>query len=199
MVVRSTHDRPREKLLKRGVGALTSRELIQLILGSGSQEMPIERLARRITKVVDREKGMLSVEQLIAVKGIGAAKAAQIVAALELARRLNRRAALSPKQVANSVEDYFIQGSQLVYILFDGSGQSVDHRVVEIGSLPVTGRTILRDIIESQAVGLYVAAKVPTIDVSVLEIMRMIHLAGEWLGITIHGAEVLTDSGRESI
>lgn len=195
----TSYDRPREKLLKRGVGVLTSRELMQLILGSGSQKMPVERLARRISKVVDRERGVPSIEQLVTVKGIGAAKAAQIVAALELARRLNRRAALLPKQVANSIEQYFIHGEQLVYILFDGSGQSIDHRVVEISSLAATGRIILHDIIASQAAGLYVAAKVSTVNIEVLEIMRMIHLTSEWLGITIHGAEVLTDSGRESL
>lgn len=195
----TTYDRPREKLLKRGISALTSRELMQLILGSGSQRMPVERLARRISKIVDRERGMPSVEQLVVVKGIGAAKAAQIIAALELARRLNRRATLSPKQAANSIEHYFIKGRQLVYILFDGSGQSIDHRLVEIGPPAAIGRMILRDIIASQATGLYVAAKVPTIDVSVLEIMRMIHLSSEWLGITIYGVEVLTSSGRETL
>lgn len=197
MITRSTYDRPREKLLRRGQGALTSRELVQLILGSGSQKMPIERLAKRITRIVERGQGMPTMDQLTIIQGIGLAKAAQIVAALELAQRLHRRVAVSPKQIAQSIERYFIKDRQIVYVLFDGSEKSIDHRVVETGTPASIGRALLRDIIDKQAAGIYIAVKTHEIDVTVLEIMRMVSLTGEWLGLTVYRMEVFTDAGRE--
>lgn len=82
-------DRPREKLLQRGIGALTDAELVAIILGSGSQEKSAIQLAQEILQA----RGGLGplarcgVEELTHFKGIGPAKAISLVTAFELGRR----------------------------------------------------------------------------------------------------------------
>ncbi|MDP5170638.1 MAG: DNA repair protein RadC [Bacteroidia bacterium] len=82
-------DRPREKLMQRGVDALTDAELLAILIGSGTRSLSAIDLARL---VLDKFSGLdglarCSVKNLTKVKGIGPAKAIGIVAAFELARR----------------------------------------------------------------------------------------------------------------
>lgn len=78
--------RPREKLQSRGAGFLTNSELIQVLFGSGSSTMPVARIARTIEPHL--KQGVLTFELLTAIPGVGNAKACQLLAAVELGRRL---------------------------------------------------------------------------------------------------------------
>lgn len=82
----SIFDRPREKLQRRGVAFLTLTELVQLILGSGSSYSSVAKLSRFVAKL--SMKGELTLEQLATIKGIGMAKASQLLAAVEFGKRL---------------------------------------------------------------------------------------------------------------
>jgi len=83
------HERPRERLLARGAEALTERELLALVLRNGTRGMSALDLAAELLA----EYGGLSAlaaarpEELAARLGVGAAKAAALVAAFQLARR----------------------------------------------------------------------------------------------------------------
>ena len=86
----SPEDRPREKLLYKGVHSLSDTELVAIILGSGSREESVVNLSQRILQSVNNNinrLGKLSIKQLMQFKGIGEAKAISIVAALELGKR----------------------------------------------------------------------------------------------------------------
>jgi len=83
-------ERPRERLATRGVGGLTSAELIGLVWGSGTRGRSAVDLA---SEVIARHDGLVGLAratevELGTVSGIGPAKAAQLVAAFELGRRL---------------------------------------------------------------------------------------------------------------
>jgi DNA repair protein RadC len=85
-------ERPREKLLRYGPPQLTSAELIALLLGTGSKGESAVRLAENLLAL--NEDGLLyladcSVEELSAVKGVGPAKAATLLAAMELGTRMS--------------------------------------------------------------------------------------------------------------
>lgn len=84
--------RPREKLLVRGPGGLSDLDLIHLILGSGCRQVPLEALALRCQELLDCHGVALGPESLEGIPGLGPAKAAQLAAVLELARRLGRPA-----------------------------------------------------------------------------------------------------------
>ncbi|WP_455169970.1 RadC family protein, partial [Aegicerativicinus sediminis] len=101
----SLDDRPREKLLKRGKGALSDAELLAILIGSGSSKESAVMLCQRILSTVNsnlNELGKLSVQDLIKFKGIGEAKAIAIIAALEIGRRRRVEDALERKKITSS-------------------------------------------------------------------------------------------------
>jgi len=99
-------DRPREKLLEKGLFSLTDAELIAILIGSGSPKESAVELAQKIMKHYQNnlvELGKATVEQLINnFYGVGEAKAITIVAAMELARRRSSTAAVEMPQIITS-------------------------------------------------------------------------------------------------
>jgi DNA repair protein RadC len=83
-------ERPRERLAARGVSGLTSAELIALLWGSGARGISVVDLAQDALARYDGLTGLARATdvELEAIPGIGVAKAAQLVSAFELGRRL---------------------------------------------------------------------------------------------------------------
>lgn len=83
------HERPRERLLARGAEALTERELLALVLRNGTRGVSALDLAGELLAEYGGLGALASArpEELAARRGIGAAKAAALVAAFQLARR----------------------------------------------------------------------------------------------------------------
>ena len=80
-------DRPREKLISKSATSLSDAELISILLKSGTPKRSALELAREIMVLSQnnlQELGKLSVKEIMQVKGVGSAKAATLVAALEL-------------------------------------------------------------------------------------------------------------------
>jgi DNA repair protein RadC len=105
-------DRPREKLLLKGVASLSDAELLAILIGSGNLQETAVQLSQRILNSVSNnlsELGKLSVEELIKFNGIGEAKAVTITAAMELARR---------KSVSQPVDREPIRCSRDAYRVF---------------------------------------------------------------------------------
>ncbi|MBZ0100390.1 MAG: DNA repair protein RadC [Taibaiella sp.] len=98
-------ERPREKLLHKGPGALADAELLAILISSGTRERSALDLARDILKQAGNQLhdlGRLSVEELQQTKGIGEARAITIAAALELGRRRQMSAGLSRQTITQS-------------------------------------------------------------------------------------------------
>ena len=142
------HDRPREKLDRLGVGALGDHELVALVLGTGDRDTDALALATSVLAHVDGVLGLtrVSAAQLRHVRGIGRARSAQLLAAIELGRRtLVREAAerplvasparlaayLLPQYGAHAVEQFGI-------VLLDTKRRIIRIRVLTIGSLDST-------------------------------------------------------------
>ena len=85
-------ERPRERLLQYGEQALSDTELLAIILRTGTQEENVLHFAGRILSAFDGLRGLArtSADEMTDIKGLGTAKAAQILAALELGRRASR-------------------------------------------------------------------------------------------------------------
>jgi DNA repair protein RadC len=85
-----THDRPRERMRAVGARNLALRELIGLIVGSGTRGGSALEVADRLARLADgslRRLGSMDVGVLEGVQGVGHATAARVLAALELGRR----------------------------------------------------------------------------------------------------------------
>lgn len=84
------HDaRPREKLLERGPSALSDAELLAILLRTGMAGKGVLQMAQELLNTFGGLSGLLhtSADGLTAIKGLGPAKRAEVVAVLELARR----------------------------------------------------------------------------------------------------------------
>ena len=82
-------ERPRERLLELGAGVLTDPELIAVLLGTGSSGTPALATASRIVETIHvRRLHQAAPEDLLQIRGVGRARAAQLLAAAELGRRL---------------------------------------------------------------------------------------------------------------
>lgn len=90
-------DRPREKLLLKGISALSDAELIAILIGSGTAKLSAVDVGKKVLAHAGNLDNLakLSVKELMKAKGIGEAKAITIVAAMELGRR---RKELAPEE-----------------------------------------------------------------------------------------------------
>lgn len=86
----AVEDRPREKMLAKGIRSLSEAELIAILIGSGNLEESAVEVSRRIMASVNNnlnELGKKNINDLQKFKGIGPAKAITIASAMELGRR----------------------------------------------------------------------------------------------------------------
>ena len=99
----ATHDRPREKLQRLGAGALGDNELLAIVLGHGRARASALDLANAVLGAADGAHGLVRTryDELCAIPGIGSARAAQILAAVELAAATLTRAARERVQIVS--------------------------------------------------------------------------------------------------
>lgn len=162
-------NRPREKLKERGPAALTDAELVAAILGSGGKNNDVMTLARTVVKIIAEKRGRLSMADLAEVRGIGDAKAGQLLAAFELARRH-----VAPETVKiNTVQDMLpllqdIAGKQqehFVCISLNGAHELIQKRIVTVGLLDRSQahpREVFADVIADRAAAVVLAHNHPS-------------------------------------
>jgi DNA repair protein RadC len=132
-------DRPREKMMARGPESLSILELMAVLVGSGNQERDVYEIANDIANVVEKDFRGLSLEKLLAVNGIGNAKACQIMAAIEFSRRYLVRQNIRilndidvlplVEELRNKKQEYFLT------LTLDGGNHLIEKRTVFIGTL----------------------------------------------------------------
>ncbi len=106
---------PRERLINYGIDALSVSDLLALIIGSGSKEESVFSIAERLLNYGDDLTDLLDLEyqDLLKIKGIKDAKAAKIIAAIELSRRIfNYRSTkvrfTDTKSIFNYLKSYYL-------------------------------------------------------------------------------------------
>src|SRR5688500_14874628 len=158
------HDRPREKLERLGASALGDNELLALVLGSGSRHRDVLDVSNTVLERCGGLYGLTrsTAADLRAIPGVGAARAAQVLAAVELGRRTLMRthaerprlntprqlaSHLLPQHGARPVEQFGI-------VLLDTKHRLIQIRLVSSGSLDSTvahPREVFRDAIAGRA------------------------------------------------
>ena len=139
------HERPRERMVAFGKEALSNHELIAIILRTGTHECSAIELARNVYYKYDGLKALnqSSIEELTKLKGIGKAKAIQLLAALELGKRLSEEA--FPKHVSFHNPETVYQfmkndlemlSQEMFYALYlNTKGHLIKKQLLFIGSL----------------------------------------------------------------
>ena len=169
-------DRPREKLLNKGIGSLSDAELIAILIGSGSKNETAVELAKKILNNVQnnlKELGKLNVEDLKKLKGIGEVKAITIIAALELGRRRKHEEVKNKKKLSGSRDVYeFFQPllgdlphEEFWILLLNRSNKVIDQHKISQGGISGTVidvRMILKNAIEKLACSLILCHNHPS-------------------------------------
>lgn len=103
-------ERPREKMLSKGVFSLSNSELLAVLLRSGTSRMNVVDVARELLRSVDGKLGVIStmsIDRLCGTHGIGTDKACSIAAAFELGRRCAEEEAFDIKDNLTSSDKVF--------------------------------------------------------------------------------------------
>ncbi len=201
----SPDDRPREKLVRLGVRALGDNELVALILGSGALTVANELLRGR-----GGLHGLVrsTVDDLARIAGIGPAKAAQVLAALELGRRTLARAPAArvqlrtPREAAAFLLPAF--GSRPVeqfgIVLLDAKHRVLRTTLLAVGSSSAAvaePRDVFREAVLGGARALVVFHNHPSGDPPPspddFELTRRLAAAGDVMGIELVDHLVLGD------
>lgn len=202
--------RPREKLQTKGAAALSDYELIMAIIGSGSAAADVTKLARDVQKLL-KDKGELTYADLLKIRGLGAAKATNLMASYELWRRQFEK----PQQpIIRSNEDVLAQLADirdkkqeyLICITLDGANRVINRRVISIGTVNfsvVHPREVYADAIADRAASIIVAHNHPggTLTPSDPDIRATKRLrdAADLLGIIFYDHFIVTATGYCSI
>ncbi|NTW14473.1 MAG: DNA repair protein RadC [Candidatus Moranbacteria bacterium] len=191
-------ERPRERMEKYGPEKLKDEELLAILLRTGLKGTNVVTLSKKILRTF-KEKGIgeATVAELKTIKGLGAAKACEVVACFELGKRLlkDKRTAvlLTPKDVWERMED--IRGSKkehFVVFYLDSRSQETRRETVSIGTLDeslVHPREVFESAIRHNASGIIVAHNHPSGDPTSsradLAVTRRLCDAGNLLGIPL--------------
>ena len=170
-------ERPRERLAKYGPQALSTSELLAIVLRTGTRERSAISLAQEILKEHKGLRGVAnaSVDELARTKGIGVVKGVQIAACVELGRRLaeDSRHQLdiiqSPGDAANLFKHRMRDESKEFFeaLLLDSKNRVLKRVTVSIGSLNnsiVHPREVFKQAIAASAAGIIVAHNHPSGD-----------------------------------
>jgi len=161
----AVEDRPREKLLQKGLSSLSDAELIALLIGSGTRNESAVELAKKVLKNANNnlnELGKLEIKDLQKNKGIGEAKAITITAALELGRRRKLSEIIDKQKISSSTEVFELfqpllgdlPHEEFWILLLNRSNKIIDRFKISQGGISGTvidSRLILKTAIEKLA------------------------------------------------
>jgi DNA repair protein RadC len=210
------HDRPREKLERLGAGALGDNELLALVLGSGSRQSDALALANRLIAHAGGLYGLtrVALADLRRLPGIGRARSAQVVAAVELGRRtLMRGAAARPRLVQpREVASYLLPqyGSapveQFGILMLDTKHRLIRIKIVSSGALDATivhPREVFREAAAASAAAIVLFHNHPSGDPTPspddVELTARMVDAGEIMGIVVIDHIILADQRYVSL
>ena len=203
------HDRPREKMQRKGAAALTDVELVAILLGFGIKGHDVMTVAKRIVRLVDAHHGRPDLDDLQRLEGVGPAKATLIAAALEFARRRIRPEGIkieTPVDVLPLVRHYGDRRQEhFLCISLNGANEVITTRVVSVGLVNKTQvhpREVFAEPITDRASAVILAHNHPSGNLSPskedLQITRQLKEAGETLGITVLDHIIFSQKGHYS-
>lgn len=186
----------REKLFSTGAQSLSDRELVAVLLGTGTRGKNVMLMAAEVLSLFNRSGDIPDVRKFMKVSGMGLAKAAMFHAAIELSRRFlcpEKRRITSPDDIIPLISHYEDRRQEyFLCITLNGANEVKFVRIVSIGLLNRTlvhPREIFADPIKDRAAAIIIAHNHPSGNLEPSaedkEITERIKKAGEILGIEL--------------
>ena len=169
-------DRPREKMIKKGINSLSNAELIAILFGTGTRNESAVELARKLLDSIGNnlnDLAKLNIKDLQKIKGIGEAKATTIITALELGKRRKLEEVLEKKKIqsSNNVSEIFnsilsdLPYEEFWILLLNRSNTIIDKFKISQGGISGTVadvRIILKLALENLASGIILCHNHPS-------------------------------------
>ena len=196
-------DRPRERLINNGVGVLSNEELLAIILKSGTKEYSAKELASILIKELEGIKNLniVNYERLKNIKGIGEAKACELLASIELGKRINREVVSLNDVILNKtslVFDYYkdrlsnLNQEYFYCVYLDNKKKVIKDKLLFIGTLNysvVHPREVFKNAYLVSAAGIILVHNHPTGNVipskQDIDLTKNIISVGNILGIKV--------------
>lgn len=203
-------DRPRERLLKLGASHLSNQELLAILIGSGTKDESVMALSNRVLMHFEGLNLLkdATIEELTAIKGIGAAKGVLLLSALELGRRMSqhkpndRYVIRSPEDGADYVMEEMrnLNQEHFVVLFLNTKNQIIHRQTIFIGSLNasiVHPREIYREAVKRSAASIICAHNHPSGDPAPsqedIHVTRRLVESGKMIGIELLDHLVIGD------
>ncbi|MCX6256877.1 MAG: DNA repair protein RadC [Bacteroidia bacterium] len=209
-------DRPREKMLSKGIKSLTDAELLSILIGSGTRNDSALELAKKVMASVNHNLNELckkSADDLKQVKGIGKARAVSIIAALELGKRRKLSAIIDRKKISSSgdVAEIFqpdlgdLHYEEFWILLLNRANKIIDRQKISSGGITGTVidvRIILKIAVEKLATSLILCHNHPSGNLvpseADVEITRKLKDAAKIMDISILDHVIVNDNAYYS-
>jgi len=203
-------ERPREKLEKKGAQALHKKELLSIILRTGIKGKNVLQVAQDIlTKYGDKKLIDVSYEELRNMHGVGPSKAAQVIAAIELGKRLYKEK-VEEEIFINSSQDVLKEVSHIrenkkenfVVLYLDARNKLIYKETISIGILNaslVHPREVFEPAVKNLAAQIILAHNHPSGDPEPSEddltLTKRLVEAGKIMGIEVTDHIIVAKSG----
>ncbi|MDQ0161184.1 RadC family protein [Bacillus alveayuensis] len=195
-------ERPRERMVHAGPESLSNHELLAILLRTGTKNESVIHLANRLLKQFDGLRMLkdASIQEITNIPGIGTAKAVQVMAAIELGKRIHqltfqdRYVIRSPKDAANYVmeEMRFLTQEHFVCLYLNTKNQVLHKSTVFIGSLNasiVHPREVFKEALKRSAASIICMHNHPSGDPSPsredIEVTKRLVECGKLIGIDL--------------
>ncbi|MBP2000403.1 DNA repair protein RadC [Paenibacillus shirakamiensis] len=196
-------DRPRERMLQYGAGALSHAELLAILLRTGTHQESALHVAQRILNQVGGLRNLVdvTVDELMQIKGIGAAKAVQLKAGMELGIRMaasrnpsDLKTIRAPRDAADLVFEQlrYLKKEHFICLFLNTKNHVIAQETLSIGSLNasiVHPREVFRAAIKCSSASIVCAHNHPSGDPSPspedIQITRRLYEAGQIVGIDV--------------
>lgn len=203
------HERPREKMQRKGIHSLSDFELLEVMIGSGNAQADVSSIARQVQKLLQKGTQALNMQSLVALNGVSVAHASKILASLELTKRHlvkdNLPLQTAPEVVARLGEIRDKNQEHFVCLSMDGGHRLIAQRTITIGTLDTVlahPREIFSDPIVDRAAYIIVAHNHPSNDPLPSpkdgELTNQLIAAGQLLGMPLHDHIIVTKTSHFS-
>lgn len=206
-------DRPREKLMLKGKGALSDAELLAILIGSGTASLSAVDVAKLILQKANNnlnELARFSIKDLKTIKGIGEAKAITIMSALELGRRRKEADTFKKPKITCSQDAYEVIKADLLdleyeefwVLLLNRANQVIKKERISAGGVSGTvadPKIIFKKALDELASGIILVHNHPSGNLSPsgadISLTQKVKSGGKLLDISVLDHLIFTNQG----
>ena len=209
-------ERPRERLLLEGAHYLSNAELLAILLRTGSKGQSALAIAQKLLRQSEGLKFLneMTVEELMSLQGMGESKAIQILASIELGKRISKAShikqdsILSPEDCVSflAADMKHLTQEHFIVLFLDTKNYIIGRKTIFIGSLNkaiVHPREVFKEAIKRSSASVICAHNHPSGDATPsqqdIQLTHRLYEAGELIGIRLLDHLIIGDNQFTSL